>query len=245
MNKASAKKILDLIPKAVKKSKGTAEPLEKLKNRFEKKFYKLTDDQKKLKEQFKSDNKKTLKELKALQIEIDTIKKESSALLDKFSAFSDTTSSEIREELAHGIELVGDRVSTAINELNEKMDGFSNRIDEKIEEMVAVEKEKQERDNPFGSLKEGELVEMDDFEVVPKDAIETLTQLFKNQTVTVKNFINKQEQKMHVLEKNHKTLDEENSQLFELINKRIKRNFRFFIYVVAIIIVLIFVISLI
>jgi hypothetical protein len=245
MNKASAKKILDLIPKINKKSNGTAEPIEKLKNRIEKKFSKLTDEQKKLKEQFKSENKKTLKELKALQTEIDTIKKESSALLDKFSAFSDTTSSEIREELTHGIELVGDRVSTAINELNEKMDGFSNRIDQRIEEMVAVEKETQERDNPFGSLKEGELVEMDDFEVVPKDAIETLTKLFKNQTVTVKNFINKQEQKMNALENNHKTLDEENSQLFELINKRIERNFRFFIYAAAIILVLIFVISLI
>jgi len=243
MNKASAKKILDLVPKVIKKSKGSADPLEKLKNRIEKKLFKLTDDQKKLKVQFKNDNKKTLKELKALHAEVETIKKDSLTLLDKFTAFSETTSSEIREELVNGIRLVGDRVSTAMNEVNVQMENFSKRIDDKIEEITVVEKEKQEKDNPFGYLKEGELIEMDDFEVVPKDAIETLTQLFKNQTVTVKNFINKQEQKMHDLEHNQKTLDEENSQLFELINMRIERNFRFFIFAVAIIIVLIFLVS--
>ena len=75
MTPVSAKKILELVPKALKKSKETTDPLDKFKSRVEKKFTKLTDDQKKLKEQFKKDNKNTVKELKALKTEIETLKK--------------------------------------------------------------------------------------------------------------------------------------------------------------------------
>ena len=160
--------------------------------------------------------------------------------MDKFSEFSETTQSKIREELVDGIRSVGDRVTAAINELNERSDNFSKQVDEKIEEITVAEKEKQQKENPFGSLKEGELIEMDAFEVVPKDAIETLTQLFKNQTGAVKNFINKHEKKMGELEQNQGISDEENTQLFELLTMRIKRNFRYFLYAVVIIIVLIF-----
>ncbi len=238
MTPVSAKKILDLVPKVVKKSKGTTDPLDKFKNKVEKKFTKLTNDHKNLKEQFKSDSKNTIKELKTLRAEIELLKKDSAALLDKFSEFSETTHSEIRAELVNGIRSVGDRVTDAINELNERSDNFSKQVDEKIEEIVAAEKEKQKKENPFGSLKEGALLEMDAFEVVPKDAIETLTQLFKNQTGAVKNFINKQDEKMGELEQNQGISDEEYTQLFGLMNKRIERNFRYFLYAVGVIIVL-------
>lgn len=242
MEHTSTKKVLELAPKTNKKTKEATDPLQKFKNIVEKKFSKFKEELKKLREQFKSEKKNSLKELSTLKKEIDSFKKDTLSLLENLSAFAGSSPTEIRQEIINGIRMVGDRVSVAIQELNVRIDDLSKQVDKKIEALTIDEIKDQQTENPFGSLKEGELVELNAFEVVPREAIETLTQLFKHQTTAVNSFIKKQEQRMHKLELKLETYDEENTRLFELLNRRVERNFRFFIYAVVIILILIFLI---
>jgi Tfp pilus assembly protein PilO len=85
MIQSSNKKILELTPKAKKKSIHAIDPMEKFKNKIDKNFNKFIDAQKKLKDQFKENNKKAAKELNNLRKEIGTSRKETQQLLKQVS----------------------------------------------------------------------------------------------------------------------------------------------------------------
>ena len=128
MIQSSNKKILELTPKAKKKSIHAIDPMEKFKNKIDKNFNKFIDAQKKLKDQFKENNKKAAKELNNLRKEIGTSRKETQQLLKQVSAFAETSPSEIREELINGIRMLGERVSSVINEINQRIDDFFKTV---------------------------------------------------------------------------------------------------------------------
>ena len=148
----------------------------------------------------------------------------------------------MREKLIKGIKLLGGRVATAVKDMNEKIDNFADEVEEKL--AASKQENKQLADEPFGALKEGELLGAETLELVPKKSIETLVQLFQHKTTAMKTFINKQEQRMLEMEFKLRSYDEENTRLLELLNNRVERNFRIFLYAIALLVLLIFLILL-
>ncbi len=136
----------------------------------------------------------------------------------------------LREELVDGIRMLGERVSKAISDINDRIDNFTNEIHTQISNIdgnsyadagAASDQENED----FASLKESKLLDVNDFEVVPREAIKRLTELFKKQSSAVKSFIGKHEQKIQDFELLLKTYDDENTHLLELLDRRVKRNF--------------------
>lgn len=163
-------------------------------------------------------------------------------LQDQFSQFSNFSPEKLREELISGIRMLGDRVAKAIEDINERIDNFTDEVQGKMNDIAensyAGEVGVSDQENEdFASLKESKLLDVNDYELVPREAIKRFTELFKKQSSAVKNFIGKHEQKIQNFEQLLKTYDDENTHLLELLDRRIKRIF--FISMVAIIIVII------
>lgn len=162
-------------------------------------------------------------------------------LQGQFSHFSNFSPEKLREELINGIRMLGDRVSKAIEDINERIDNFTDEIQGKFnniaENSYAHEQgASDQEDEDFASLKESKLLDVNDYEIVPREAIKRLTELFKKQSSAVKNFIGKHEQKILEFEQLLRTYDNENTHLLDLLDRRVKRNF--LISMVAIIIVI-------
>jgi hypothetical protein len=143
--------------------------------------------------------------------------------------------------LIAGIRLLGERVSRAIHDLNERMNNFSTEIQShssRASEMPSPMEEKppDQEGGEFTDLKESKLFDMTDYEVVPRDAIQKLTDLFRKQSSAIKSFIEKHESRLLGFENLLKTYDEENTRLLELLDKRVKRNFRISIGAIIIVI---------
>ncbi|UCE08102.1 MAG: hypothetical protein JSW07_08780 [bacterium] len=162
-------------------------------------------------------------------------------LQGKLSQFSNISPEKLRDELISGIRILGDRVSKAIEDIHERIDNFTNEIQTKIstsnEDAYSGEGESSDQENEeFASLKEFKLLDVNDYEIVPRKAIKKLTDLFKKQSSGVKNIIEKHEQRIQEFERLLKTYDEENTHLLELLDRRVKRNF--LISMVAVIVVI-------
>jgi len=149
----------------------------------------------------------------------------------------------LREELIGGIRLLGERVSKSIADINNRIDNFTNEISAQVNSLksnthVDVADTPGQEDNDFASLKESKLLDENEFEIVPREAIKRLTELFKKQSSSVKSFIGKHEQKIQDFERLLKTYDDENTHLVELLDRRVKRNF--LISMAAIIVVILY-----
>lgn len=161
---------------------------------------------------------------------------------DEISQFKELTPEKLRKELIAGIRMLGERVSKAISEINTRFENFSTTISsDSAEEQRQISESDPES---FAPIKESNLFDMTNFEVVPRDAVTKLTALFKKQTSAIKNFIEKQELKLAEFEELIKTYDEENTRLLELLDKRVKRNFRISMGAVIAVIVISVVINL-
>lgn len=143
---------------------------------------------------------------------------------DEISQFKELTPEKLREELIAGIRMLGERVSKAINEINTRFETFSKKMPS-VPPATGNPVEESARGS-FAQIKESSLFDMTDFEIVPRDAVKKLTELFKKQTSAIKHFIEKQESRLAEFEELLKTYDEENTRLLELLDKKVKRNFR-------------------
>jgi|GEM_PF-2534067 len=158
-----------------------------------------------------------LEELGQLQSQVETVSK--------------ISPEKLREELISGIRMLGDRVSKAISEINERIDNFTDEIHSQVSNFNGNlggdggEVSPDQENDGFASLKESKLLDESDFEIVPREAIKRLTELFKKQSSAVKSFIGKHEQKIEDFERLLKTYDDENTHLLELLDRRVKRNF--------------------
>lgn len=148
----------------------------------------------------------------------------------------------LREELITGIRMLGERVTKAIAEMNSRMDQFTKEIYEKLDQQSAEPDRAtpalpEDGNDEFAALKESKLLDVNDFEIVPREAIQRLTELVKKQSVAVKNHIGKHEERIREFEKILKVLDEENTRLLDLLNRRIKRNLMICLALVLMIVV--------
>ncbi len=136
----------------------------------------------------------------------------------------------LRDELIGGIRMLGDRVAKAIEDINERIDNFTDEIHEEVHNSngnsfeVAKEVSAQQG-NEFAPLKESTLLETIDYEIVPHEAIQRLIELYQKQSSAVKSFIGNYETKIKNFEIKLKAYDDENIRLLELLARRVKRNF--------------------
>jgi len=103
-------------------------------------------------------------------------REEIAQLHTRLAEFSNASPEKLREELIAGIRLLGERVSRAIHDLNERMNNFSTEIQShssRASEMPSPMEEKppDQEGGEFTDLKESKLFDMTDYEVVPRDEI--------------------------------------------------------------------------
>jgi len=162
-------------------------------------------------------------------------------LRGKLSQLSNFSPEKLREELITGIRMLGDRVSKAIEEMNERIDNFSDEFQEKTsfinKELNTRDVKLPDQDNKeFASLKESNLFDVNEYEIVPREAVNKLTELYKKQSTAMKNFIEKHENRISEFDQFLRNYEEENTRLLELLDRRVKRNF--VISIAAVIIIL-------
>jgi len=163
-------------------------------------------------------------------------------LEQQLSRLSQDTPEKLRSELITGIRMLGDRVSKAIEEINERIDNFTNEIYARVnatteEDKASDEPAAAEDDEGFASLKESALLDVDDYEVVPRKALKKLTELFRRQSASVRSFVEQHEQKIQEFEQLLRTYDEENTRLLELLDRRVKRNFLISMGAIALVVI--------
>ena len=162
-------------------------------------------------------------------------------LRGKLSQLSNFSPEKLREELITGIRMLGDRVSKAIEEMNDRIDNFSDEFQEKTsfinKELNTRDVKLPDQDNKeFASLKESNLFDVNEYEIVPREAVNKLTELYKKQSTAMKNFIEKHENRISEFDQFLRNYEEENTRLLELLDRRVKRNF--VISIAAVIIIL-------
>ena len=172
------------------------------------------------------------------------------------STFGSDTSTdnvqEVRDELIEGIRLIGKRVTKVVQDLDRRFNDFTEQIEKNMilekgegrgEASQLKEKESVEKapDSEFGNLKESDLLSVDDYEIVPKNAIGRLTLLFKKQSQAMKKFIEDQQDKIKEFERMLKNYELENAKLLEMLEIKTKRNLRFSIFGIAVLFILVLV----
>lgn len=167
--------------------------------------------------------------------------KELKQFKEQITQLSKMSPEKLREELIGGIRMLGERVSKAIAEINERIDNFTDEIHAKVNSVNGNSSQNtaevaEQAGDDFASLKESKLLDVNDFEIVPREGIKRLTELFKKQSAAVKSFIGENEKKIQDFEQLLKTYDDENTRLLELLDRRVKRNF--FISMAAILLVI-------
>lgn len=161
-------------------------------------------------------------------------------LCEQLTPQTNITPVQLREELINGIRMLGERVSKAITDINQRIESFTSDVASKKSLSHPVENPSSSEPNSeeFASLKESDLFDKVDFEIVPNKAINKLTELFKKQSEVVRKFVEKHEQRIFEFEHLLRTYDEENTRLLELLDKRVNRNFRISSIAIILVIVL-------
>ena len=182
-----------------------------------------------IEKQVKSETQNLSKFQNDLSSRLDQIEQQISTI---HPSTSDSAVDEVREELIEGIKLLGKRVSKAIQDMNNKFNEFTqqsqNHInEEKLLQSQEIKERAQAVEPEFGNIKESDLLNVDDYEVVPKKSINKLTQLFKNQSESLKIFVEENKTKIKEFESLLKTYDEENAKLIAMLSEKTKKNFLF------------------
>ena len=195
-------------------------------------------------EKFSEDTRLILEEIrneqKQQQKRIQEMEKKLSTLPDT----AEVNPAELRQELINGIRLLGEKVSSALNQMSERFEKYSIEINEKITRLESLPKEViKESDQQFGKLKETELLEESDFEVVPRDAINRLMDLNKRQALAVKKYLDEREVQLNDFEKKMKQNEEKISNFHKLVAKKVNQNFIITLAIIAIVILVLGLIS--
>jgi hypothetical protein len=200
---------------------------------------------KSLLEQLSRSNMITPEALAQLREEYSLRFNEIEQLCKQLTPQSGITPEHLREELINGIRMLGERVSRAIADINQRMESLSNDIVSKASQPNTVENPPESDQNgaEFASLKESDLFEKVDFEIVPNKAINKLTELFKKQSEVVRKFVEKHEQRVFEFEHLLRTYDEENTRLLELLDKRVNRNYRISIIAIMLVVALVIILK--
>lgn len=129
---------------------------------------------------------------------------------------------ELREELIIGIRMIGKRVTKAVKEMENRFKEFTDQVQDFSHQQKKVSNQ---IENEFGNIKESILVNYEKgYDIIPKNSVERLLQLFKKQSTNMNKIIEVQQEKITDFEQLLKGYDEESSKLMERLNNKAKRN---------------------
>jgi len=114
----------------------------------------------------------------------------------------------VREELVLGIRLLGERVSKALQEMDQRFQNLKNELETQEQPTVAIEPAPEPDDSEFGTIKENSLIGDDKFEIVSKEHIERLKFLFDKHSQSVRTYISNQQKKIEEFEQILKKYEE-------------------------------------
>ncbi len=143
--------------------------------------------------------------------------------LEKLAEFEKITPTQLRQELINGIRLLGERVSQVVKDVNDRFEKLAEEVRQKADRIGDKNpEEKKDSDSEqqgFGKIKESKLLEIDEYDVVPRDTLKKVLEISRRQSEVIKDFIRQQELKIQELEKK---LEEQN---------KTKKSKRFFFFV--------------
>ena len=143
--------------------------------------------------------------------------------LEKLAEFAKITPTQLRQELINGIRLLGERVSQVVKDVNDRFEKLAEEVRQKADRIGDKNpEEKKDSDSEqqgFGKIKESKLLEIDEYDVVPRDTLKKVLEISRRQSEVIKDFIRQQELKIQELEKK---LEEQN---------KTKKSKRFFFFV--------------
>ncbi|OQX85184.1 hypothetical protein B6D60_08290 [candidate division KSB1 bacterium 4484_87] len=153
-----------------------------------------------------------IRKMEAMQKEQQTAIRTLENKLAHFSELKKFSPDKLRQELIEGIRMLGERVTQAVREIDRRHENFSAEIARKFEEIQEKIKHIPEdvespKETDSVQIKENKLLEEDDFEIVPRDAIQRLIDLSRQQASAVKEIIAEQKQKVESLEEKIASLD--------------------------------------
>ena len=173
-------------------------------------------------EKLTEDTQSIINELKKTQEEQRNRLQQIEKRLEKLAEFEKITPTQLRQELINGIRLLGDRVSQVVKDVNDRFDKLAEEIRQKADRIGDQNpEEKKDSDSEqqrFGEIKESKFLEIDEYDVVPRDTLKKVLEISRKQSEVIKDFIRQQELKIQELEKK---LEEQNA------TKKSKRFFFF------------------
>lgn len=186
-------------------------------------------------EKFSEDTRLILEEIQKEQTKQEKRIQEMEKKLATLPDTPEIKSDELRQELITGIRLLGEKVSSALNNVNERFEKFSLEINEKIEQIESkqITNENTNGDEQFAKIKENKLLEESDFEIVPRDAISRLMELTKRQALAIKKCIDEQVHQLNGIEKKLKQNEEKITSFQILVSKKVKQNFIILLAIIA------------
>ena len=169
-----------------------------------------------------------LKDLQQSQAKLQKHLDKLEAKLIKLQQANKEIAAPLRKELISGIKKLGERISQSITDVNERFIKLSEEIIQKVDaiKLESADTDKLNDIEPkYGEVKETELLELDDYEVVSKDAINRLLELSKQQSDVVRKFTDDQKNTMTILEDKVKKVEEDFQAISKKLENKITRRF--------------------
>jgi len=174
-------------------------------------------------EKLTEDTQSIINEFKKTQEEQQNRLQQIEKRLEKLAEFEKITPTQLRQELINGIRLLGERVSQVVKDVNDRFEKLAEEVRQKADRIGDKNpEEKKDSDSEqqgFGKIKESKLLEIDEYDVVPRDTLKKVLEISRRQSEVIKDFIRQQELKIQELEKK---LEEQN---------KTKKSKRFFFFV--------------
>jgi len=173
-------------------------------------------------EKLTEDTQSIINEFKKTQEEQQNRLQQIEKRLEKLAEFEKITPTQLRQELINGIRLLGERVSQVVKDVNDRFEKLAEEVRQKADRIGDKNpEEKKDSDSEqqgFGKIKESKLLEIDEYDVVPRDTLKKVLEISRKQSEVIKDFIRQQELKIQELEKK---LEEQN---------KTKKSKRFFFF---------------
>ena len=164
---------------------------------------------------------------------------------------------QVRNELIAGLKMLGERVGEAIKNMDERFEKLRQEIQIPAPEQVTSEDsqdtstetiEDENESAQFNDVKESSLIQIgEEFEIVPKNSIQDLGEMFRKHAENMKFYLTEQEEKLLAVDHLLKAYEEDCNNEIVALKRKSKRNFIFsltgMILVAAISIILHFVIG--
>jgi hypothetical protein len=170
-------------------------------------------------ESLKASQDETLKRINSFEQSLSALKFQK----PENSESANEAANDLREELIVGIRMIGKRVTKAVKEMDSRFKEFSEHLEAELQQTKKVD---HQIETEFGGIKESVLVNYEQgYDIVPKNAVDKLSTLFKKQSLNINKIVEIQQEKIKGFEELLRSYDEESSKLIKRLTIKAQRNF--------------------